>query len=229
MFSQRQKDILVGLLLGDGSLEFDKCKASRLQVKQAEEKKEYVLWLYQCFSEVVKTSPKQRMDTKQWYFGTRYTKEFEKFRKLFYLGRKRILPSIINDLILSSLTIAIWYMDDGRLDYRAKSHYAYIISTDSFSVAEVQKLQSILLKKFFVPSTMHMSLCRGKRYPKIYIGKDGRDNFLKIILPHILECFYYKIPPFARKITLTPQRLHAEPQSILRLGDDIVRSSQRCE
>ncbi len=34
-----QRDILVGLLLGDGSLEFNGCRGTRLQVKQAAEKR----------------------------------------------------------------------------------------------------------------------------------------------------------------------------------------------
>jgi len=75
--SQTQEQIVTGLLLGDGCFEFDKFKASRLQIKQAERKKEYVFWLYSHFAEIIKTPPKQRLDTKQWYFSTRSVREFE--------------------------------------------------------------------------------------------------------------------------------------------------------
>ena len=80
--TQIQKDIIVGALLGDGSLEFDKFKASRLQIKQAERKKEYVIWLYENLANLVRTSPKQRVDTRQWYFSTRSLRSLEKFRDL---------------------------------------------------------------------------------------------------------------------------------------------------
>lgn len=70
-----QKDILIGLVLGDGNLEFNGCRGTRLQVKQEEKKQEYVIWLYNQFSTIVKTPPQQRRDTGQWYFGTRYYTE----------------------------------------------------------------------------------------------------------------------------------------------------------
>lgn len=70
-----------------------------------------------------------------------------------------------------------------------------IISTDSFTKREVQILQKLLLDKFGINTKMYMSLCRGKKYPKLYIGKDGRDMFLKTIKPYILSCFRYKLPP----------------------------------
>jgi hypothetical protein len=101
-------------------------------------------------------------------------------------------------------------MDDGRLDYREKSHYAYSVSTDAFTIGEVRLLQSLLLERFAIKSSIHLSLCRGKRYPKIYIGADGREKFLTTIMQYVLDCFRYKLPP--QRYILTLQRLHAKPQ-----------------
>ena len=50
-------------------------------------------------------------------------------------------------------------------------------------------------KNFGVKTKVYDSLCRGKRYPKIYIGVKGRDKFLSLIKPYILNCFSYKLPP----------------------------------
>lgn len=86
-------------------------------------------------------------------------------------------------------------MDDGRLDYRAGSHHAYHISTDSFTKEDVQKLQKLLWNRFGVKAKTYLSLCRGKYYPKLYIGKEGRDMFEKAVSPYILSCFRYKLPP----------------------------------
>lgn len=193
--SKQQKDILLGLLLGDGSLESSGFKGSRLQVKQSENKKEYVFWLYQQFSTLVRTPPQQRRDTMQWYFGTRYFEDLMDLRNLFYKNRKKVVPSLVEELFDTPITLAIWYMDDGRLDYRAKSHYAYSLSTDAFTQSEVQVLQRILQMRFGIRSSIQMSLCRGKRYPKLYIGKDGRDAFYRAVSPYILTCFSYKLPP----------------------------------
>jgi hypothetical protein len=82
--TKEQRDILVGLLLGDGNLEFDGYKGTRLQVKQSEARKEYVWWLYSHFAHMTKTPPQRRKDTGQWYFGTRFYEDLEDMRKLFY-------------------------------------------------------------------------------------------------------------------------------------------------
>ena len=93
--SQTQEQIVTGLLLGDGYLEFDKFKASRLQIKQAERKREYVFWLYTHFADKVRTPPKQRLDTRQWYFSTRSLRELEELRNIFYSRGKKVVPQNI--------------------------------------------------------------------------------------------------------------------------------------
>lgn len=190
-----QRDILVGLMLGDGSLEYNGYRGTRLQVKQSEEKRDYVDWLYDQFTEMVRTPPKQRSDTMQWYFGTRFYENLEEIRQIFYRDGRKVVPHNIAEYCDSPLTLAVWCMDDGRLDFRAKSHYAYHLHTDSFTEEEVSRLQTMLLEKFNIASTIYLSLCRGKRYPKLYIGKKGRTAFAKAIAPHILPCFEYKLPP----------------------------------
>lgn len=192
--SQIQQYILTGLLLGDGCLE-RKSKNSRLQVKQSVGKKEYVFWLYNYFSEFVKTPPQQRKDTDQWYFATRSLSQFEEWNTVFYKDRRKIVPEHISELLASPVTLAVWFMDDGTLDYREKSHYSFTYSTDSFSVEEVSLLQTALLENFGVESSIQTPKSRGKKYTKLYIGKNGRERFIKIIQPYILDCFAYKVPP----------------------------------
>lgn len=223
--SNLQLDILTGLMLGDGNLEHNGYRGTRLQVKQSEEKREYVFWLYDQFADLTKTPPQQRQDTQQWYFGTRFYEDLQDLRKVFYSDRKKVLPEDIAKRMQSPLTIAVWFMDDGRLDFRAKSHFAYHISTDSFTESEVLLLQDILFENFGIVANTYLSLCRGKRYPKLYIGKEGRDQFTELVAPYLLPCFEYKIPP--KVIT----RAYLDPSETTRrapllvVGDDIVRSS----
>lgn len=196
--SKQQQDVLVGLILGDGHLEYDGYRGTRLQVKQSEERREYVEWLFSHFAHITRTPPQQRKDTRQWYFGTRFTADLESIRQKFYVNRRKIVPNNIASMFDSPITLAVWFMDDGRLDYRARSHYAYHISTDSFCETEVNCLQKLLFERFGIVAKTYLSLCRGKRYPKLYIGKNGRDIFTKVIAPYILPCFDYKLPPHIR-------------------------------
>ena len=223
--SNQQQDVLVGLMLGDGSLEFNGYRGTRLQVKQSEERREYVFWLYSQFAHMTKTPPQQRPDTRQWYFGTRFFENLEELRNIFYARRTKVVPANITELFQSPLTLAVWFMDDGHLDYRAKSHYAYHISTDSFTESEVKVLQKLLLEKFGIVAKTYLSLCRGKKYPKLYIGKEGRDAFTKTVAPYILSCFRYKLPPDHHTVCLDPSETTRRAPPISMVDDDIVRSS----
>ncbi len=162
------------------------------------------MWLYENLANLVKTQPKQRPDTNQWYFSTRSLRSLEEFRKLFYENKRKIVPKSIKDLLQSPISLAVWFMDDGTLDYREKSHYSFSISADDFTVDETKLLTAVLEKRFGVISSIQTPSCRGKKYTKLYIGKRGRDRFLEIIKPYILSCFEYKLPP---SHSLTPQRL----------------------
>ena len=142
------------------------------------------------------SQPKQRKDNAQWYFSTRSLKELTSFHRIFYKNKRKIIPKNISELLISPLTLAVWYMDDGKLDFRPKDHYAFVLNTDSFLLNEAKILSKVMQRNFGIQTRVHNSLCRGKRYPKIYIGVEGRDKFLSLIKPYILNCFSHKIPPF---------------------------------
>jgi hypothetical protein len=190
-----QREIIIGNILGDGYICLNKYGTSNLEIKQAERKKEYVFWLYGQLRNLCKSSPRQRRDNLQWYFRTRYTQEFTDLHKIFYPNSKKIVPKNISDLLISPLSLAIWYMDDGTLDYRPKDHFAFSLTTHSFSVRDTYYLVRALKKNFGIESTVFNNLIRGKRYSRLYIGSKGREKFFHLVRPYILNCFKHKLPP----------------------------------
>lgn len=198
--STYQRAIIIGNILGDGSLEFNGHIGTRLQIKQSVRHKEYVLWLYSKLSDLCRSAPKQKTDTGQWYFSTRALREFTSFWKIFYQKGEKIVPQNIAELLISPLSLAVWYMDDGALDYRPKDHCSITLHTDSFSTENVEKLSDVLEKNFGIVAKQMSSLCRGKRYAKLYIGADGRKRFFELVRPYMLQCFARKLPPVSYKI-----------------------------
>jgi len=190
-----QRKIIIGNILGDGYICPSGFGTANLEIKQAKEKKEYVFWLYKKLRNLCKSSPRQRKDNRQWYFGTRYTQEFADLRSVFYPNNQKIVPENIFDLLKSSLSLAIWYMDDGTLDYRPKDHFAFYLMTHCFSVKDTYRLVKALRENFGIESTVFNNLIRGKRYSRIYIGTKGREKFLNLVKPYILNCFKHKLPP----------------------------------
>lgn len=198
--SKTQKEIIIGSILGDGYLEFNGCVGTRLQIKQTLKSRDYVFWLYTNFQNLCTQKPKFREDVKQWYFSTRALKELTNFHHLFYKGRKKVIPNNIFRLLVSPLSLAVWFMDDGTLDYRPNCHCSFSISTHSFSLDEARTLGNVLRKNFNVEASVNNNFIRGKRYPRIYIGKNGRDRFIELVSPFILDCFKYKLPQYRQPL-----------------------------
>lgn len=199
----RQKQIIIGNVLGDGGIYTRNSPNSYFYIKQSEKYYEYLFWLFEELKNICPSKPKQRKDNKQWYFYTIPSKELTDIRLLFYRNNKKVIPANIQNLLTSSLTLAVWFMDDGTLDYRIKSHCAFHLCVNCFSKEEAQKLVNVLYKNFEIIASVYYTLCRGKRYAGIYIGAKGRDRFIELISPYILNCFKYKLPQYRRN----PQRL----------------------
>lgn len=192
--TQRQQNIIVGAILGDGHID-PKGNVARLQLKQSKEKKEYIFWLFKELQNLCKSAPKQRKDNQQWYVNTRYSTELMKLRQHFYPKKQKIIPNDIDRLLKSKVSLAVWFMDDGTLDWRVRDHYAYRLTTNCFSVQDSKQLVNVLKKNFEVEATVQTTLIRGKRYSRIHIGASGRDKFISLVQPYILSCFSHKLPP----------------------------------
>ena len=202
ILADRQKAILIGSVLGDGGFYGGGKNRSGncyYYLKQSKEHREYVEWVYAEMQNLCGAPPKEKNDIhRQWYFITRSDEAFTALRKMFYAERKMI-PRNIGELLIDPLSIAVWYMEDGTLDWRIKDHYAYRLVTNCFSIDENQTLVSVLKKNFGIDATVQTTLIRGKRYPRIHIGRKGRDAFLRCVEPHIIGCFRYKLPPSITK------------------------------
>jgi hypothetical protein len=150
-----QEEVLIGSLLGDGSLEFAKSsRFPRLKIDRQILDKEYLLWQQNIFKDLcmpnsvreVERFDKRYNKYHQYiYFRTRAIPAFKSYHEKFYVGGKKIVP---NDLILSPLIVAVWFADDGCLIKTGKNAYVLKIATDGFGEIGTkilsEKLENIL-------------------------------------------------------------------------------------
>lgn len=198
----RQSRIVIGSLLGDGFLEKRSEKAC-FRFKQRAAHKKYVEWMFRELQSIrTDGGIRYRSDYDQYYFMTSLKKcDFSSLYWKFYRTSDntsvKIVPEEIKDLLTHPISLAVWYMDDGSLDYRENYHYSYSLATHNFSLKGVQKLKKVLDENFEVSSSVYNNLIRGKRYPRIYIGVRGRNRFREIIQPYVsrFDCFSHKLPP----------------------------------
>lgn len=194
--SERQKEILRGLMLGDGHLESPyRPEIARLQIEYSGLHKEYTDWLYKEFQEWVLTKPKIKNQIvegklyKKYYFNTLGHKEIAEVWKKWYWHKKKIL-AIDEVKKITPLGLAIWFMDDGSI--KSKRHKSFFLNVQDFTRKEVRFLQELLKKKFGIESSTKL-VKRVNTGFQIYISKDNAEKFKKIIKPYVLDAMRYKL------------------------------------
>lgn len=191
ILTQRQEEILLGKLLGDGFLEQNGVNV-RLKIDHGAKQKDYVFWLYEEFKSVA-LQPYQLMFQdkrngkmyKHWRFATHSSPVFNFWRQLFYQeGRKVINSQVIEKL--TPLSLAIWYMDDG---FRRTDCRGLYLCTSGYSMEEQRLMQVCLEKKFNIQTSLHFAA----KNVRIYISSSQVDKFCNIVKPFILPSFQYKL------------------------------------
>lgn len=180
--TERQKSIIIGKLLGDGSL---RRKANTLlEVNHSYNQKDYVLWVYEELKQFVKTPPKLRVSGQNrlaFRFTTLSCSLLNPYYESFYdrMGKK-VIPTFLN---LDPLILAVWLMDDG-----SKDRDSVYLNTQQFDLTDQQLLLNKLLNL-----GIKSSLNKDKKYLRIRILKESVPKFIQLVDPYILDSMRYKV------------------------------------
>jgi hypothetical protein len=185
-------------LLGDGYL----TQNGSLQVEHCLDQAAYTSWLYEMLEPIAGKPPTlvERYDgrTDKTYRSMRfYTKAvLTSFRDVFYCGRKKVVPSRLDEL-LDPLALAVWFMDDGGRG--ARTPKGLVINTSGFSDQEQVVLQSVLAEKFGVETSIHRV---GKGF-QLYVRAESFFRFAELVGPYLVAQLRYKIP--VDPVTTSPE------------------------
>lgn len=181
--TERQKSIITGKMLGDGSLR--KKRNTLLEINHSHLQKDYVFWQYNELENLVTTPPKMRISGKNriaYRFTTRSLESLNNFYSRFYgaTGKKSIPP----DLNLDPMVLAVWFMDDG-----SKDRDSVYLNTQQFDVFSQLRLLELL-------NSMRLkgSLNKDKSYFRIRLFKSSLPMFLSLVEPLLINSMFYKIP-----------------------------------
>ena len=181
--TERQKAIIIGSFLGDGSM---RCKTHALvEINHAASQKEYVDWKFNELREFVSTPPKVRRGNAgriAYRLTTRSLPVFTGIYKRFYRDGHKMIPK---ELELHPLTLAVWFMDDG-----CKSYNAVYLNTQQFSITEQKQLRKMLKEQHDINATLN----RDKSYYRLRIAVNSVGRLKKLIKPYLLPIFWYKFP-----------------------------------
>ncbi len=196
--SKLQREVLTGVLLGDGSLVANTHKTKySLRILQSEQHKDYVFHLYEIFKNFTLSAPKQYIFTdkrspgkiySRWSFNTIAHPAFRFYAHQFYSDKIRKVPKLIHRW-LSPRAIAYWYMDHQAQKWKGKS-LGVRFCTDRYSLSEVTSLIYILKKKY----NLKCSIEKKGGKPRIYISSHSYHTLKNLIFFFIIPCMHYKFP-----------------------------------
>ncbi|PVU98265.1 hypothetical protein BB561_000039, partial [Smittium simulii] len=192
-----QKEILIGLMLGDLNLQ-KTSKNYRIRFEQGLKHKDYIYHLYSIFKEYIINEPYKIVRKNKitnnltTTFRLQSISHWEfKFLAELFLNPKKIVPK---NLIRDHLTprgFTYWFMDDGgKLDYSKNQGKGIVLNTQSFTEEEVLQMTIELNNKFNFKTWV------GKNKSKYVIKISGSnfDQILKMMDPYILSSMRYKLP-----------------------------------
>ncbi len=206
--TDRQLSILYGTMMGDAQ-RFCESKSghSEMLVRHSEKQKDYLLWLYKEFENIANEKSLQcnmsidhrsERENLTWRFYTRPNSDIEECNYLFYKsGDKEVSEEVL--AYLTPLSIAVWFMDDGKSNLGYSEPFKEqapncTFCTESFSKESCMNIKNWFSKKFAIEvSLTEKERKDGNMGYRIFIGPQNIDKFFDIIRPHILPMFAYKI------------------------------------
>ena len=190
--SDRVRSIILGSLLGDGSLKVHRGYANaRFSFRHSKTQQEYFFWKAQELAAI--SADSSVFHQKKDGFGTHDKLRYqscallaltELYRLTHKRGRFEISRHWLN--LLTPLSLAIWWCDDGSIIGNGRKG---VLCTDGFDEQSVERLARYLEVVWGVAT--HVGAVNRQRkygereYYRVWFGTEELKKFLRIILPHI--------------------------------------------
>jgi hypothetical protein len=174
------KEIILGSLLGEGSLKINKrYKNARFSFRHSRKYQDYFLWKVERLKEI---SGKKcwwiQKDGKLKYQSLALPELTEIYNFCSKRGRFKVRRRWLN--LLTPRALAVWWMDDGSL---VKNSRQGVFCTDRFSLKEQKILARYLYKVWKIRVKIGKS---EKGYYRLWIrSTEMLKKFLRVILPYI--------------------------------------------
>lgn len=196
--TSEQREVLVGLLLGDAHLETqNRGQTYRLKIEQSEAHQTYVFHLYHLFQAWVLTPPQAKQTVSRghvstkWWFQTVSHSTFRFYVQQFYRDGRKCVPKLIHRW-LKPRGLAYWFMDDGSL--KDKQARAILLNTQGFERNDIERLTRVLQQQFALEATLRR---QAEGYQIMILGR-SLERFIELVGPYLLPEMTYKLPPAGR-------------------------------
>ena len=195
--SKEQKSLLIGLLLGDGTI----TNHPDFRIMHSEKQKAYIEWKIKIMDEFgIKNGGLKIYKSTSGYnkgqnvlavrLSTNAT--IKALRRTVYIPKKTITRRLLN--WLNPLGLAIWYMDDGCINVNTSKQRSSIQHTIKIATCVDEPTVEIIIEYFKEVWGIQFRKFKEKELFSIASStEEDCSKFIEIIKPYIIPEFLYKI------------------------------------
>ena len=186
--TREQKEILLGILVGDAHMELAPNRTSaRLKIEQSVRKHAYVEHLHNVFQDWSPGKIVPASHSHNLRFSTKYSSSLLFYHTQFYGEKGRCVPRWMEHSF-TARSLTYLFMDDGGI--KSKSSKGVFINVYGLEKREQEFLCQILRRKF----ELQAKVVRDRQYFRIYISGHSYDVLVALLDSYILPSMRYKIP-----------------------------------
>jgi recombination protein RecA len=189
--SPTQRAVLLGKMLGDGSLAYNTHSAS-VAFGHKQQHRAYLEWTMQGLGTLAGPWRGERVSG----YGTKMLRArtiqraevFEYLRDFIDVNGEKHLPQwVVNEM--TPLALAFWYMDDGSL-----SHANGQEDRASFAVCAFNEQDCHILLHALQQYGIDAQYYIAEGYPRLRLNADDAEKFFLLVAPYIPPVMQYKLP-----------------------------------
>lgn len=185
----------MGTVLGDGFLQKTGSRNARLRLEHGHKQKEYLTWKSSQMSRLFQGKPSylERKHPKSgqvysyWRHQSNATPELGQMRDLFYPEGKKRIPDKLPEILTESLSLAVWYMDDGYYFERDRVSYIYL---GRVTETEAKIAGETIEKNFKISPRVYDKKKKGFA---LYFPPKETIKLHHLLREHLLPLFDYKL------------------------------------
>ncbi len=193
--TERQTAILIGAILGDAFLQKTGKQNARLRFEHGAAQKEYLVWKTAAFGRLFsgklvyleRKHPKTGSVYKYYRQQSDSTPIFGVWHKVFYGSGSKKIPDHIEALLKKSLSLAVWYMDDGYYYAKDRNSYIYL---GRVTRTEADKASRAIERNFKICPRVYDKKKKGFA---LFFSVAETKKLLRVVSPHCIPLFAYKL------------------------------------
>ena len=183
-----EEQVLIGKMLGDGTLDIKENKfINTAHISWGQKEKDYNDWTINAIKDIAKATKEQIAG----YGTTMYrgatinsVSIFDKFNSWLISGHKEV-P---DDIVLTPISMAFWYMDDGCLTHAEGQEDRVRLATNSFNNHSCELLLREL-GKYDINGSV-----KNYKGNTICLNAENAEKLFLLIAPYICKAKRYKLP-----------------------------------